>query len=143
MGLKLIQVFIPLVLSVYDSLRFRRPPSSSHVDRLDHNLQETVYDSAHRWYWNSRFRYVLPASLVSFGSHLASGIWSGTSSTYICPLVVGQTYTVPLMQFMSVTLDCYLAIAASELCLRKTSQVEKAGAKISLMWGLVLVVRTI
>jgi hypothetical protein len=134
-------VFIPFVLSLYDSFRFQRPRSRGDEEPSVHNLHETVYDALHRWYLDSRFRYVFPAFLVSFGSFLASGLWTGASSTFICPLVVGQTRTVPLMQFFCVALDSWLAIAVYELCLQKSSKDKEARAKTPLVWSSILLVR--
>ena len=113
------------------------------MDLQDQHLDETAYDAVQRWYLDSRFRYVFPAFLLSFGCHLTSGLWSGVSTTYICPLVVGQTWTVPFMQFISAILDCYLAVVAYELCAPKTNKGDVAGTKIPLVWGSILLVRVI
>lgn len=113
------------------------------MDLQDQYLDETAYDAVQRRYLASRFRYVLPAFLVSFGCHLTSGLWSGVSSTYICPLVGGQTWAIPIMQYVCAILDCCLAIAAYELCVRKFSKGKRAGTKTPLVWDSTLVVRAI
>lgn len=133
------EVFVPLVLAVYDGLRRQRWRSRSHRDVSDLGVYGTVYKSSGlHWFLDSRFRYVFPTFLVTLGCHLASGLWSGVSSTYICPLVVGQTRTVPLMQLVAAALDCHLAITAYGLCLQKPGRPVKGGASILLWWGFIL-----
>jgi hypothetical protein len=134
-------VLIPLIISVYDSFRLQRLQSRSHGDAKGQNLDETTYDAIQRWYSGSRFRYVLPTFLVTYGCHLASGLWSSAPSTYICPLVVGQTRTIPILQFIAAVLDCYLAIATREICLQRPTGRAKVGANTLLFWGSVLLVR--
>ncbi len=143
MGSDYHQVFIPLILSVYDSFRLQRPQSRSHGNVLDRDLHENYSDAVQRWYLDSKLRNVLPTVLVSVGCHLTSGLWSGASSTHICPLVVGQTRTVPFMQLIAAALDCILAITAYELCLHTASRGEKTGASPPLVWGSILLVRII
>lgn len=129
---------------MYDGLRRQRWRSRSHRDVSDLGVYGTVYKSSGlHWFLDSRFRYVFPTFLVTLGCHLASGLWSGVSSTYICPLVVGQTRTVPLMQFVAAALDCHLAITAYGLCLQKPGRPVKGGASILLWWGFILLVCTI
>lgn len=136
------QVFIPLIVSVYDSFRLQGSPSRKQGDIADQDVHENTNNTGHHWYLYSRFRYVLPTFLVSLGSHLAAGLWFGASSTYICPLVLGQTRTVPLMQFIAAALDCYLVITAYELCVQRSYRGKKPGAKIPLVWASILLVRT-
>ena len=113
--------------------------------RCEHPSNQDLHGNAfvalQRWFQISRFRHVPPTFLVSLGCHLASGLWSGASSTYICPLVVGQTRTVPFMQFVGAVLDCYLAITAYELCRQEASGDHNAGANTPPVWGSALLVR--
>lgn len=135
-----LQVFIPFVLSLYDSFRSQRPRPQRHGKILDATAPRLGHHSIRRRYLDSSFKYVLPAFLVSYGCHLASGIWSGVSSSYICPLVVGQTRTVPAMQFLGAVLDCCLAIIAFELCLQTHINGEKGATSAPLVWGSILLV---
>jgi hypothetical protein len=132
---------MPLVFSVYDSFRSATSQSCNQGAVSDQGLPKTSYDRTRRWYLESKFKYIPPALLVSLGCHLASGLWYGASSTYICPLVVGQTRTVPFMQFFAAALDCYLAIVAYELCFQKPTSGDKNGAHLPLAWGSILSVR--
>lgn len=132
---------MPFVVSLYDSFRLQESQSRSDVDPLDGDPNETAFDVVQRRCLGLRYRYVLPTFVITLGCHLTSGLWAGLSSTYICPLVVGQTRTVPFMQFIIAVLDCHLAITASELCLRKSSRGEKQGESAALVWGAILLVR--
>lgn len=134
------QVFIPLVLSLYDALTPRKLQSPDDWNVPDQDIYQITYQSSPRWYLDSRFRHVLPTLLVTLGCHLAPGLWSGTSSNYICPLAGMEIRTVPLMQFVAAALDCHLAIVAYGLCLRRPARGEKSGRSALPAWGSLLLV---
>lgn len=138
-----VQVFIPFILSLYDSFRYQRLRSDRSGQPLGHDVRRTTHFATQRRYLASSFRFIPPAFFVSYGSHLTSDLWSGTSSTYICPLVAGQIWTVPAMQFIATALDCCLAVIAYELCLCRPTRDERVSATVPLAWGFILSVRAI
>ena len=78
--------------------------------------------------------------MLTVGCYMALGLWSGLNSTYICPLVVGQTRTVPLMQWLSAGLDTFLAIAAYELSFPLGPAGNNSRGRGALIWGPILIV---
>jgi hypothetical protein len=71
---------------------------------------------------------------------MALGLWSGLTSTYICPIVVGEAKSIPLMQWLSVALDSFLAIAAYELCLPQSTPFGTSRGRGPAIWSTVLIV---
>ena len=61
-----------------------------------------------------RTRYLSSMFMVSYGCYLIQGLWESSSSTYICPIVVGEPRTIPAMQICALLLDLYLAVIVYE-----------------------------
>ena len=71
---------------------------------------------------------------------MALGLWSGLNSTYICPLVVGDTHTVPLMQWFAASLDSFLAVAVYELSLPQSNSGITGRSRGPAIWSTILIV---
>ena len=71
---------------------------------------------------------------------MALGVWSGLNSTYICPLVVGDARTVPLMQWFAASLDSFLAIAVYELALPQSNSGSTGRSRGPAIWSTMLIV---
>lgn len=69
---------------------------------------------------------------------MAMGLWSGQNSTYICPLVLGETKKIPIMQWGSLAIDAFLAITAYELSLPHSSSSSRGHGPM--IWSTVVVV---
>ena len=108
------QIVLPLCISIYDALRIQRPRQSENEESADGSIYDAGFASLQRTIRGSRWRYIPSTCALVLGSYMALGLWSGLTSTYICPLVVGETRSIPLMQWLGAALDSFLAIAAYE-----------------------------
>jgi hypothetical protein len=71
---------------------------------------------------------------------MALGLWSGLNSTYICPLVVGETRSIALVQWLAATLDSFVAIATYELCLPYRAAGGTSRGRGPIIWSTILLV---
>jgi hypothetical protein len=132
---------VPLAISVYDALRFQRPRQTEKEEPPDGSIYDAGLASLQRIVRGSRWRYVPSTSALVLGCYMALGLWSGLNSTYICPLVVGETRSIPLMQWLGATLDSFLAIATYELCLPHSTAGSISRGRGPAIWSTILIVR--
>jgi hypothetical protein len=134
------QIILPLSISIYDALRIQRPRQSENEESPDGSIYDAGFASLQRIIRGSRWRYIPPASALVLGSYMALGLWSGLTSTYICPSVVGETRSIPLMQWLGAALDSFLAIAAHELCLPQSTPFGTSRGRGPTIWSTILIV---
>jgi hypothetical protein len=131
---------LPLSISIYDALRIQRPRQSENEESPDGSIYDARFVSLQRTIRGSRWRYIPPACALVLGSYMALGLWSGLTSTYICPLVVGETRSIPLMQWLGAALDSFLAIATYELCLPQSTPFGTSRGRGPTIWSTILIV---
>lgn len=56
----------------------------------------------------SRQRYVISTAFLAFAGLLVSSLHKGRTSTYICSLVLGQNWRIPIVRSVNVLLDAVL-----------------------------------
>ena len=134
------QIFVPLAISIYDALRFQKPRQTEKEDSPGGNTYNAGFTSLQRMVRGSRWRYVPPTCALVLGCYMTMGLWSGLNSTYICPLVVGEARSIPLMQWLSAMLDSFVAIATYELCLPPTPVGSNFRGRGPAIWSTILVV---
>ncbi len=135
---KSVEIVIPLVIAIYDAVRFQKPVEKEEAGSA--SIFDKGRASLKYFLIGSRWRYVPSACALTAGCYMTLDLWSGLNSTYICPLVVGETRTIPLMQWGSASLDCFLAIAAYELSLPHTSGGGTTRARGPAIWSAVTIV---
>lgn len=131
-----IQIVLPLLISAYDYWRWQRFRPKDDDTAPD----GSVYDAIGAKLTHGRFRYIPAACLLTLGGFLASSRQSGSRSTYICPIVLGLGRSIPLMQWLGVLLDCFLAVTAAELAQRGAGAGYGRRGRGSAVWAWVLLV---
>lgn len=116
-----VEVFLPFLIASYDAVRSQRQiplqdekqsntSSFGFIQRLTTPIQRPI--SA--WILQPRTRYLLPLFLIASGCYLVQGMWSSSTTTYICPIVTGEQRSIPFFQFLALLLDFLLAVIAYE-----------------------------
>jgi hypothetical protein len=131
---------VPLAISIYDALRFQRPRQTDKEESADGNIYDAGFALLQHIIRGSRWRYVPSTCALVLGCYMALGLWSGLNSTYICPLVVGESRSIPLMQWLGATLDSFLAIAAHKLCLPQSPLGPNIRGHGPAIWSTILIV---
>lgn len=134
---------MPLAISLYDALRFQRPRQIEKEDSPGGNIYDAGFASLQRIVRGSRWRYIPSTLALVLGCYMALGLWSGLNSTYICPLVVGDTRRIPLTQWLAATLDSFLAIATYELCLPSRTAGGTSRGRGPVIWSTILLVSSV
>lgn len=134
------QIVLPLSISIYDALRIQRPKQTENEESPDGSIYDAGFASLQRIFRGSRWRYIPSTCALVLGSYMALGLWSGLTSTYICPVVVGEARSIPLMQWLGVALDSFLAIAAYELCLLPNTPFGTSRGRGPAIWSIILIV---
>lgn len=92
---------------------------------VDEGQAKTRLSAISQRYLHSPFRLVIPAFILSAGSYASLGIWDGINSTYICAIAVGEPRTIPFMQWASLVLDAFIAIALYEISLSSSGSTNR------------------
>ena len=87
--------YVPVLLAIYDYWYIQRRRSKS--DDSSHSNGRTL-------------RKVWPAMLLTAAYTVKAYVMGSPRSTYICPLSSIANVGVPIMQILSVLLDCYILI---------------------------------
>ena len=109
-----VEIFLPLLVGVYDALRFQQIDHSPIVDGPDGSIYDVIKARARRHILRPRSRYICSVTLVCLGCDLLLDLWQPLNSTYICPLATNEQTTVQLCQLGSLILDAVLAIVVCE-----------------------------
>lgn len=112
-----LEVWLPLLLALYDALRFQQPllledeedddPGSSAYRDFARSLRKSLL--------SSKYRYVPAGLLMSLGCHMVAGLWLTSQSSHTCPWVSTDSFVVPRLQALCLAIDAFLAIAVAEL----------------------------
>lgn len=129
-----VEVYLPLLLAIYDAARFQRPVNFESEEKPDQNVYESMSVALRRYILRPRTRLLLPAFLLSYGSYLVLGLWTSSNSTYICPVVVGDARTIPLMQICALFLDWCLAVLVYEMSPRSDGS-GLSGRRMAILWS--------
>ena len=105
-------VFLPLLVAVYDALRFQ-------IDgvEIDESASGALRQATWSAYIRNKWRFLPLAALLSFGCYALTGLSATPRSTYICPVASNGISNVYKLQLLAVIIDAALAIAAYELSL--------------------------
>lgn len=95
-----VEPYVPLLLATYTFLAFHR----KEPRHLDDDISSTVWQSLGQSLLRSRFRYILAALLLAWGSSLGIHA-SRRDSTYICTHTVPFSTSLPPLQYMGLILD--------------------------------------
>lgn len=118
-GVSSVEVYLPLILAVHDALRYQRHEGIVPHEDSDDSGFDTLYGSlktsALRVMIKSRYRYILPAVLLCYGSHLLLGEWMPLNSTFICPVVLGEYTTTFYLQLFGLVLDSVIIVIIYEM----------------------------
>ena len=109
-----VEIFLPLLIGVYDALRFQQVDHSPIVDGPDGSVYDAIAAKARRYILRPRFRYICSATLLCFGCDLLLDLWQPLNSTYICPVSTSEQTAIQLCQVGSLVLDTVLAILVCE-----------------------------
>ncbi|RMD40318.1 hypothetical protein DV735_g4803, partial [Chaetothyriales sp. CBS 134920] len=129
-----VEVWLPLLLFVYDCVRTQR----HHY--LDSPSQDTAGLSArlklviNRYVLRSRYRYLAPIAAVSLGCSILLSLWRPLNSTYICPITGRWQHWIPLLQICGLALDCGLAVLVYETITGADNPAASSGRSVEL-WG--------
>ncbi|KPI36267.1 Beta-1,2-xylosyltransferase 1 [Cyphellophora attinorum] len=132
-----VEVWLPLLLAIYDGLRFQRstPQDATAISNL-------LMRATRLWGRRSRFRYILPVASVCLGCQLLLTSWWGLNSTFICPIVTGEQLTVPASQLSGLFMDAVISAVIWEQLPRgrpnNTTAVETAHFLSRAMVGVVV-----
>jgi hypothetical protein len=119
-----LEIYLPILIAVYDALRFQRSDISQAGDRPPANNGYELWRNKlsamiETYVLKPRYRYILSTFLFCYGCHLVIDQWHPLNSTYICPIVLNQHSTIPYAQTASLVLDGILAIIVYEMLPRK------------------------
>lgn len=116
------QGFVPLILAFKDYRYVQR----------DKKPDESFPGNSVRRSWlhkalNGPAKYILPATFLGCGNFLTASVVAEPRSTYICQFAWYARSIVPVMQFVEVSLDCYILISiATLLKSRRTAAAPKS-----------------
>ena len=94
------QGYVPLLLAIYDYwyIQRRRPKSESSTPVKGRT-----------------FRHLWPAILLTAAYSIKISVMRDPRSTYICPLSSSAKIGVPLMQIVSILIDCFYLVSITEV----------------------------
>lgn len=133
-----VEVFLPVVLAIYDAFRSQRPMTEELEEEPDNSVYQSFRESLRVWILRPRFRYVFSIFVVSYGCYITQRLWASSNSTYICPIVVGEPKTIPLMQVSALLLDSCLAIIAYETSPKQDGR-GLSGRRHVVLWSSVMI----
>ena len=114
-----LEIYLPLLLAMYDAVRFQKADSFEVSDRHDGTIYEAAQDTVKRYIIHGRFRYILSVAVFCHGCSILLNQWLPLNTTYICPVVLDQYSVVFWMQVGCLVLDFALAILLYEMLPRK------------------------
>lgn len=129
-----VEIFLPFLLALYDAVRSQRTLGPEPEERPDSSMYDSLQAALGRWIVRPRTRFLFPMFLLSSGCYLAQGLWSSSNSTYICPIVVREPRTIPMMQISALALDVLLAIIVYETT-PKTDGRGLSGRRCVVLWS--------
>ena len=138
-----LEVFLPLVIAIYDALRFQRWIPTPRDDPMDASVYESLHEDLRCFLRSPRWRFVPSAACLSGGAYLTTYLWSGLTSTYICPVVTGHSARIPTLQIVALILDCLVACAFLEFTIQGSSLMSNTRFRGPLIWAPILLVRTL
>lgn len=109
--------------------------ASSRLDFLRIPFRHLAY-----WLIESRQRYLISTALLALAGLLASSFQRGQPSTYICSIVSGQTWRIPLFRFVSVILDAAILVWLAKIETMWIGSAEQQRKTMSRQWGSLLLV---
>lgn len=141
------QFAIPFLLSIYDYWRNQStsPPPEEEWE-LD-KLQSTQFPAVVHSYKRIRFRlfhsrqkYILASTFILIGGLAATSFYDGQKSTFICPLVSGQTQFLRLLGMLCPVIDTVILVGAAEMSRGGKTSPEGSRKHLMLVWGYFLLV---
>jgi hypothetical protein len=132
------EVFLPLLIAIYDAAQSPTLKGKGSKEDLNGLQPRTRLEGISQRFTRSPARFVIPALIVSAASYSCLGIWDGINSTYICPTVVWEPRTIPFMQWASLGLDAFIAIALYEISLSSSGASNRDRFKPYIGWAFVL-----
>jgi hypothetical protein len=141
-GISNVEVFLPLLLAVYDALR-----SQSHIDvqwdeRPDSSVYEYIRMAISTYIVRPRYRYLLPVAALTYGLYLTLGLWASSTSTYICAAARGESTLIPLLQIGCLLLDFQLALVAYETSPR-SNRGGLSGRRCVVLWSSTMIAASV
>lgn len=127
---------IPFIFAFYDFWRYRR-----HQKRIvtedDEVVGASVYDAMEEYLTRASYRYLVPASFISFGCLLAMYTTSDPHSTYICAATLRLVRLLPITQHFGTALDLCIIYCIGELLhLKRGRGARGVGTRfISVAWA--------
>lgn len=137
-----VEMFLPLLLALYDAVRSQRTLNLPPDERPDNTIYESLRAAVTTHILRPRTRYLLSILMVSYGCYLAQGLWMSSTSTYICPIVVGEPKTIPMMQICALFLDFCLAIIAYETSPKNDGR-GLSGRRYVVLWSSVMIATSV
>ena len=140
-----IKYTIPFYIALYDYFceqRYRSVEKYVPAEEQPVNITlRLLYKFARRsrhFVLKSRQRFLISAGLVSLGGLFLSTLYSGRTSTYICPSVSILSSRIPAFQSASTVIDIVLLIAITEISREWTSSSGERRRTISNQCGCLL-----
>ncbi|KIW83920.1 hypothetical protein Z517_03166 [Fonsecaea pedrosoi CBS 271.37] len=137
-----VEVFLPFLVAVYDCIRCQRPIDLQDEENPDSSVYESWSAAARTYILRPRTRYLLSMLMVSYGCYLTHGLWTSTNSTYICPLALGDSKTIPLMQVSALVLDLCLVVIAYET-IPKSDGRGLSGRRCVVLWSSTMIATSV
>lgn len=119
-------MLLPLLFAALDFWTVQRGDATKHNNLDPDELDDSIYDTVERYWSTSRYRLVLPAALLSFGSAAIQRFEPTPGSTHICPAVTLARHTVAVSSLLALPIDfciifCVHYIIRASSFSRKTS----------------------
>lgn len=137
---------IPFLISLRDYFRKQRhQPAGDSLPLVEstsapRRVLRLSYQRFHHGLPHSRQWYLISTALLAFGGLLVSSFDNGRASTYICPLVSGNYWRIPLFRAISVLLDTALVIGIANTYNEWVQSSEQERRVIARQWGKLLLV---
>lgn len=112
------EVWLPLLLALYDARRFQLPTVVNLVENVETTAYEDFSQNTKARFLATRWRYMPQAFLLSLGCHLVDGLWATSQSTYICALTTQKQRRMSQWQWASLGLDLLIVIGIAEIVQR-------------------------
>ncbi|KIX01417.1 uncharacterized protein Z518_09143 [Rhinocladiella mackenziei CBS 650.93] len=137
-----VEVFLPFMLAFYDAVRSQRALALKNEERPDSSVYDSLRVAVASYILRPRTRFLLSTFLVCYGCYLTQGLWSSSNSTYICPLVVGESKTIPAMQVLALFLDLGLALIIYETSPKSDGR-GLSGRRCVILWSSVMIATSV
>ncbi|KAL2406861.1 hypothetical protein ABEF93_008713 [Exophiala dermatitidis] len=132
-----VEVFLPFLLAVYDALRTQRTRNIQEEDKPESSIYDIMREKLRIYLLQPRIRYLPSLFLVSYGCYRAQDMWLPLKSTYICPIVTGESKKIPAFQFAALAVDLCLAIIVYETLPKKDGR-GLSGRRCVVLWSSVM-----